>query len=94
MKSVKAAKDTPTRPRSYSASTVEQGTDIGDSKGLILESVESHVEEVALLKEQMTKLEADKKGLESKLADVVTASKDGKEKADLLSAEKKARQYV
>lgn len=74
-------KDGCTRPRSLSASNVE------DRGGEFSEEVNS-------LKVQVTKLEADKMCLEAKVMELVGASKETKEKSDLISAEKKARQHV
>ena len=73
------------RPRSLSASTVEQGSFTEPAK---------LNQEIETLNEQVTKLEGEKKDLENRIAELVGASKETKEKADLISAEKKAKQYV
>ncbi len=77
-------KTTPSRARSLSASNAEHGA--------VAES--SQREELSALKDQLIKLEAEKKELEAKVTELVEVSKESKDKSELVSAERKARQYV
>ena len=54
----------------------------------------STLEEMESLRGQVMKLEADKKNLQGKVSELMAAGVEVKEKADLLAAEKRARQHV
>ncbi len=74
------------RPRSLSASNIEQVAMSTDSLQL--------QEEVICLKDELVKLVTEKKALDNRIAELMAVSKETKDKAELISTEKKARQYV
>ena len=74
------------RRRSLSASNIEH-------VGVLSESSQLQ-EEVITMRNEMAKLVTEKKVLNSKMGELMAASKEVKEKAELMSAEKKTRQYV